>query len=198
MTKQEEKACGFDFVHDGQRVFRSLMKAMSNPGTIQDIGEQAEKFGEGYAPLTAVGCTLLDNEEIAYVEKNPVLSSELHDLTLCRRGALEEADFIFLSSEMNYGSLEQILRNVKKGSYSDPQDSATLVILCGEIRGDVPVTVKGPGVNGALTIRVSKYLETILFLRQSLDIEYPLGTDLIFVTPEWEIICFPRLCRAEK
>ena len=36
MTKQEEKACGFDFVHDGQRVFRSLMKAMSNPGTIQD------------------------------------------------------------------------------------------------------------------------------------------------------------------
>ena len=54
MTKQEEKACGFDFVHDGQRVFRSLMKAMSNPGTIQDIGEQAEKFGEGYAPLTAV------------------------------------------------------------------------------------------------------------------------------------------------
>lgn len=95
MTKQEEKACGFDFVHDGQRVFRSLMKAMSNPGTIQDIGEQAEKFGEGYAPLTAVGCTLLDNEEIAYVEKNPVLSSELHDLTLCRRGALEEADFIF-------------------------------------------------------------------------------------------------------
>lgn len=198
MTKQEEKACGFDFVHDGQRVFRSLMKAMSNPGTIQDIGEQAEKFGEGYAPLTAVGCTLLDNEEIAYVGKNPVLSSELHDLTLCRRGALEEADFIFLSSEMNYGSLEQILRNVKKGSYSDPQDSATLVILCGEIRGDVPVTVKGPGVNGALTIRVSKYLETILFLRQSLDIEYPLGTDLIFVTPEGEIICFPRLCRAEK
>lgn len=198
MTKQEEKACGFDFVHDGQRVFRSLMKAMSNPGTIQDIGEQAEKFGEGYAPLTAVGCTLLDNEEIAYVEKNPVLSSELHDLTLCRRGALEEADFIFLSSEMNYGSLEQILRNVKKGSYSDPQDSATLVILCGEIRGDVPVTVKGPGVNGALTIRVSKYLETILFLRQSLDIEYPLGTDLIFVTPEGEIICFPRLCIAEK
>ena len=71
MTKQEEKACGFDFVHDGQRVFRSLMKAMSNPGTIQDIGEQAEKFGEGYAPLTAVGCTLLDNEEIAYVEKTP-------------------------------------------------------------------------------------------------------------------------------
>ena len=76
MTKQEEKACGFDFVHDGQRVFRSLMKAMSNPGTIQDIGEQAEKFGGGYAPLTAVGCTLLDNEEIAYVEKKPETTRE--------------------------------------------------------------------------------------------------------------------------
>ena len=78
------------------------------------------------------------------MEKNPVLSSELHDLTLCRRGALEEADFIFLSSEMNYGSLEQILRNVKKGSYSDPQDSATLVILCGEmcIRDSPPASVE--------------------------------------------------------
>ena len=98
---------------------------------------------------------------------------------------------------MNYGSLEQILRNVKRLL----QRSSGFGDACDFVRRN-PRRCAGDG-EGAWSERCAdntgfKYLETILFLRQSLDIEYPLGTDLIFVTPEGEIICFPRLCRAEK
>lgn len=66
---------------------------------------------------------------------------------------------MFLSSELNYGSLEQILRNVKKGTYKDPQDSATVVIFCRDIEGDIPMTISGPGVKGDLEISVTAVSE---------------------------------------
>lgn len=195
MTKQVQLAYQFDFVHDGQKVFRELLNAMANPGTIKSIALQTAKFHETYAPLTALGCTLLDNEEKMYVEKNPKLSSELHDLTLCKAGELEEADYIFLSSQMNYGSLEEIMKNVKKGTYADPQDSATLVILCDEIEGNAGMIIKGPGVNGKMTVNVQQYVKSIVSIRQGLQIEYPLGIDLVFVTPDGKMMCIPRLCK---
>lgn len=198
MTKQVELAYQFDFVHDGQKVFRELLSAVANPGTIRDISTQVKKFNGVYAALTALGCTLLDNEEIMYVEKNPALAAELHDLTLCREGSLEQADYIFLSSEMNYGSLEEIMRNVKKGTYADPQESATIIILCNQMKGDVPMTLFGPGIKDKLTVKVQQYIKTILSIRQSLEIEYPLGIDLVFATAEGELMGIPRLCRISE
>lgn len=105
--KPLQLAYEFDFVHDGQRVFRQMLKAESNPGTVVSIAGQAEKFSERFAPLSAIGCTLLDNEQTMYVEKNQNLQNLLHDLTLCAPAALEEADYLFLSSEMNYGSIKE-------------------------------------------------------------------------------------------
>ena len=115
MDNNIKQAYEFDFVHDAQKVLRELLDAVANPGMKKSIREQASKFDEVYAPLTAVGCTLLDNEQKMYVEKNPVLASKLHHLTLCQESDLKEADYVFLSSEMNYGSMTEILKNVKKG-----------------------------------------------------------------------------------
>lgn len=195
MAEQMKLAYEFDFVHDGQQVFREVLSAMSCPGTTKSITPQSVKFAEVYAPLTAMGCTLLDNEEMMYVEKNPKLSAELHNLTLCHPGALEEADYIFLSSEMNYASMKEILKHVKKGTYADPHDSATILILCQELIGTTQMTLKGPGINGTLTRKVNQYIKKILVLRQELQTEYPLGEDLIFTDPKGEILCVPRLCK---
>lgn len=195
MKNQVELAYQFDFVHDGQKVFRELLNIIANPGTIKSIAAQAEKFKEVYAPLTALGCTLLDNEEVMYVEKNPRLATELHDLTLCREGELEQADYVFLSSQMNYGSMEEIMKNVKKGTYKDPQNSATILILCDEMKGNVEMNLTGPGIKETKRVFVQQYIKTIVTIRQSLQTEYPLGIDLIFVTPDGDLMGIPRLCK---
>lgn len=198
MDKNIKLAYEFDFVHDAQKVFRELLDAVANPGTKKSIKEQALKFDDIYAPLTAVGCTLLDNEQKMYVEKNPVLASKLHNLTLCQEGDLREADYVFLSSEMNYGSMTEILKNVKKGSFADPQDSATIFILCQEIEGKSEMTVKGPGIDKTKTIMVNQYIKTIIRLRQNMETEYPLGTDLVFADPYGELLAIPRLVKIEE
>lgn len=195
MDKAIKTLYPFDFVHDGQKVFRELLSAQANPGQIRNIIRQADKFEGDYQTLLALGCTLLDNEERMYVEKNPRLSSELHSLTLCREADLNQADYVFLSSEMNYGSLEQILKNVKHGTYEDPQESATIILLCSRISGEENLCLSGPGIDGEYTLNVYPYVKKVIQLRNSLKIEYPLGVDLIFVDLQGNLLGIPRLVK---
>ena len=193
--KPLQLAYEFDFVHDGQRVFRQMLKAESKPGTVVSIAGQAEKFSERFAPLSAIGCTLLDNEQTMYVEKNQNLQNLLHDLTLCAPAALEEADYLFLSSEMNYGSIKEIFRNVKRGTYADPQESATLLILCDQITGEQRIELTGPGIKDTLEVPVTLYIKNLIRIRQEIRMEYPLGIELFLVTPQGDLMCVPRLCK---
>lgn len=194
MVKELKLAYEFDFVFDGQNVFRKMLHALANPGTTGNIAHQAGKFAGNHQALMALGCTLLDNEEKMYVEKNPNLSADLHSLTLCHEADLDEADYIFLSSEMNYGSMEQILKNVKHGTYADPQQSATVFLQCTQLMGNETMTLKGPGIKDSLTVSVYPYIKKVIALRQSLQIEYPLGVDLVFADLAGNIMGIPRLC----
>lgn len=196
MTETIKSVYQFDFVHDGQQVFRQLLLAVANPGQIKTIEPQAGKFEGEYRSLLALGCTLLDNEEKMYVEKNPRLSSELHSLTLCREEELDKADYIILSSEMNYGSMEQILKNIKHGTYADPQESATIILLCSRIEGEDRLCLRGPGVDGELTTEVYPYIRKVIEIRDALNIEYPLGVDLIFVDGDGKMLGVPRLVKS--
>ena len=133
-----------------------------------------------------------------YVEKNPNLSAELHSLTLCRESELDTADYIFLSSEMNYGSMEQILRNVRHGTYADPQTSATVLLLCTRIEGEDVMTLRGPGIKEKKTLKVYPYIKRVIGVYHRLNIEYPLGVDLIFADEEGNILGIPRLVKMEE
>lgn len=198
MAGKLQLAYQFDFVFDTGKVFREVLSALSNPGTVRSIREQSDKFENTYPGLMALGCTLLDNEEKMYVEKNPVLSSELHSLTLCHEGNLDEADYVFLSSEMNYGSLEEILKNVRHGTYADPQQSAMVFLQCASIEGTEEMCLEGPGIKDSLGVQVYPYIKKVIALRDSLHIEYPLGTDLVFTDSEGNIMGIPRLCRLSR
>ena len=195
MVKQLKLAYEFDFVFDGQKVFRELLHVLANPGTIGSIRKQAGKFAGSHQALMALGCTLLDNEETMYVEKNPVLSADLHSLTLCHETDLDKADYIFLSSEMNYGSMEQILKHIKHGTYADPQQSATVFLQCTELSGRDSMTLEGPGKKDSLTVHLCPYIKKVTALRQSLQIEYPLGVDLVIADLTGNMMGVPRLCR---
>lgn len=198
MAEDMELEYQFDFVHDGQKVFRGLLEAIANPGEIKSIRQESGKFEGKYAVLLALGCTLLDNEEKMYVEKNPSLSSELHSLTLCREDELMIADYVFLSSEMNYGSLEQILRNVKHGTYADPQESATVILSCESIQGKESMTLMGPGIKGEKQISVYPYIKKTITLYRNLNIEYPLGVDMVFADKEGNLLGVPRLVKVKE
>ena len=192
------KAYAFDFIHDTQKVFREMLSALANPGTIGSITDEVKKFDRKEGALAILGCVVLDNEKSMYVEKNPRLEEIIHDLTLCREESLENADYIFLSSEMNYASIEEIFKNVKWGTYADPQESATIFIFCNSMEGTEPVVLSGPGVDGVKMIKTNSYIKNILEIRQKLKIEYPLGIDLFLLTEDGKIMGIPRLCKMDE
>lgn len=195
MIQELKHTYEFDMVHDAQQVFRQLLDALARPGEKKSIQKEAGKFGESYAPLTAIGCTLLDQEKVMYVEKNPRLSDTLHDLTFSHPGTLSAADYLFLSSAMNYASVLEVMKHAKKGTYANPQESATLIFLCETLDGEKEAILEGPGIHGTLRLKTSLYIYNLLHIRQKLKTEYPLGIDFYCVTPGGELLGFPRLVR---
>lgn len=191
-----EKAFEFDFVHDTQYVFRKLLDAEAHPLKIYSIAKIKDKFTEN-SVLCAIGCTLLDNETSFYVEKDSRLAEEFTDLTLSEQTSVSDADYIFLSSNLNYETIKVLFEKAKKGTLADPQFSASFIIFCDELNGNCSAEFKGPGIDGQITINTTSYINQICRLKQELGNEYPCGIDLFFVTPDGEIMAVPRLCMLE-
>ena len=53
----------------------------------------------------------------------------------------------------------------------------------------------GPGVKGMKTVWVSSYVKKVIALRNSLQIEYPLGVDLVFTDQAGNLLGIPRLTK---
>lgn len=191
-----QKAYEFDFVHDTQQVFRQILMALSNPGKIYSIEKEKKGFDSRWAELIAISCTLLDHETTFYVEKTPELKEYIVSLTLSREETLENARFIYLTSQINYVNLYNIMQSAGKGSLSDPQCSATLIVFCDSLWGNREIRLRGPGVEGERTVFTTEYIENILRIRQAQKTEYPCGMEIILVSPKGEIMAFPRLVKA--
>lgn len=191
-----EKAFDFDFVHDTQYVFRKLLDAEAHPFKTYSIDKVVGGF-ESNSVMCALGCTLLDNETSFYVEKDAKLAAVFTDLTLSRQASVSDADYIFLSSQLNYETVKALFEKAKKGTLADPQLSASFIICCDSISGSCMARFKGPGIDGVREINTTSYIKKVCRLKQELDCDYPCGIDLFFVTPGGEITASPRLCKLE-
>ncbi len=193
-----EKVFNFDFVFDTQTTFRQLMDAMSHPFQKYSIKKEASGFGEEQSLFLTIGCTLLDNETSFYVEKNAVLMTELQELTLSNEEEIKKADYIFLSSELNYETIRTMFQNAKKGDFYDPHKSATFVIFAKSDDKSEKIIATGPGIKESIEITISKYVKNVLNIRSETTVEYPCGIDLIFVFDDGEIIGCPRLIKTSE
>lgn len=192
-----EKAFDFDFVFDTQYVFRKLLDAVAKPMSIVSI-DKVEKSFSAFPYLTALGCTLLDNATEFYVEKNSELAKSLNSLTLSKQTTIEKADYIFLSSELNYETIKTIFEKAKKGTLADPHKSSTIIIYCDDFDGDEKISIRSPGIKDVFKGETNKYIKTILEIRRGLPCEYPCGTDLFFINKKGEIFAYPRLAKLDE
>lgn len=190
-----EQLYGFDFVEDTQSVFRQLLEVLSKPFTIGNIGREAGKFPGQENGLWAIGCTLLDNETGYYVEKNRKLAEALTDLTLSEQTAPGEADYIFLSSPLNYETIGVLFEKCKKGTLEEPHCSATFLIFTPQISGKEKLVAKGPGIKEEKEVYVDTYVKNVCLLHNNTAVEYPCGFDLFFLDAEGNVMGVPRLVK---
>ncbi len=188
-----QKKHNFDEVFDSQKVYRLILTAMSNPTRIVNIKPYADKLYGEHPELLAIALTLLDNEVSFHICQDPKLSEDITSLTLSKKEALHNADFIFIT-EKDY--LEFVIKNAKYGTLRDPHRSSTIII---KISGDSScyLPLYGAGIRNTADFYTDELVKAALDLRDRQYYEYPQGIDFIFVSGNGSMFAIPRLTLRE-
>ncbi len=185
-----------DLVHDIQKVFRVVLDCMARPGSIGCLALMSEKADAGLPMPQAfeVLMHLLLDTEVSFSvcsQHSEALKMGIHQHTYARGGALEDADYIFITRDSGPDILPEVLRRAKKGTLPDPHISATIIAEVEQIRQGEGLVLRGPGIFQELHLTIEGS-EKWVHARAQANCEYPLGIDLILVDSDNRVICLPR------
>ena len=186
----------FDLVFDCQQVFKQLMQAMANPGKVFSIGQNSAKIHQPAGSLLAIAMTLVDSRCRFSVAGDDELAQAMHEVTLGVPTGVEEADYIFVPQAQDMDSARPaILERAKKGTLAEPHKSAAIFIQLDSLEGGPEALLQGPGVDGSIAIRLPQAGQRWIEERQQMELEFPQGLELYFVTPDGELMGVPRKIR---
>lgn len=186
--------------HNQQRTYRALLDAMSRPGRVVRINTLQEASLS--SAVLAIGRCLLDHEVSLAVVGGDIacaLRTELVEATQVRSETPEKADFLLIDGSRIQG----VIARARRGTMACPEEGAT-VIYCLESKpattsDRLRVRLMGPGIaapEGIMPemagVEVSEY-ETLM----SVNADYPLGVDAIFVRADGDLMALPRSTRIQ-
>ena len=179
------------FTIEEHGAFRSLLDAMSRPGTIHRLSDSvADREGA----LALLARTLLDAEVSvagAGADDEPSVRAMAH-ASGCRVADLPEADFVVAGGGSSAGAVSR----VRTGSPDWPDSSATLVYLVDGIApegGDMVWT--GPGIPGERSPRIDGFDPAEWDRLREANSGYPIGIDCFFLDASGRILALPRSTR---
>jgi alpha-D-ribose 1-methylphosphonate 5-triphosphate synthase subunit PhnH len=172
------------------RIFRVILDAMARPGAVLKLVENSDASSPLFSNTNAVIRTLSDFQSPLWL--SPTLNIE----TIIRQIKFQtgapvvtrpaESVFAILTAQEASGEVEKF--NVGTDEY--PDRSTTLLIQVDGFN-NTDVELAGPGLKvpvGFGVSNLSKTFWTEMMVNHTL---YPLGVDVIFISPE-SIACCPR------
>ena len=140
--------------------------------------------------------TLVDSRCRFSVAGDDGLAQAMHEVTLGVPTGVEEADYIFVPQAQDMDSARPaILERAKKGTLAEPHKSAAIFIQLDSLEGGPEALLQGPGVDGSIAIRLPQAGQRWIEERQQMELEFPQGLELYFVTPDGELMGVPRKIR---
>jgi alpha-D-ribose 1-methylphosphonate 5-triphosphate synthase subunit PhnH len=168
---------------------------MARPASIARVALRAAPP----APLTplagAIACTLIDADTPVWLDVRLAGSDAVRSWLGFHTGARfveapAEAAFALISDGSDMPPLDRFAQ----GTQEYPDRSATLIMLVGSLEGGTPLTFRGPGIKGEVTIAASGLPAD--FARQWVENtrRFPRGVDLILTAGD-ALACLPRSAR---
>lgn len=180
------------FTIEEHGAFRSLLDAMSRPGTVHRLSDSvADRDGA----LELLARTLLDAEVSVAASGVDVESSvrAMAHACGCRVADLPEADFVVAGGGSSAGAVSR----VRRGTPDWPDASATLVYLVENVAQEGGDTVwTGPGIPGERSPKVDGLDPAEWERLREANSGYPIGIDCVFLDASGRIMAMPRSTRA--
>ncbi|RXZ38512.1 phosphonate C-P lyase system protein PhnH [Oxalobacteraceae bacterium CAVE-383] len=172
-----------DPVHDAQSTFRTVLKALSEPGLIQTIAKDVECPAPMFASTAALCLTLADFETSVWLDRdadNAALIAYLRFHCGCRlAGAMAEAGFAVVTDARQLGA-GYALEKFAQGTMEYPDRSTTLFVQVPGLDDGPTRYLSGPGIAHRHAVNVSGLPECFDAMWQKNTAGFPMGVDLVF------------------
>lgn len=194
-------------VDESQQVFRTVLKCMSEPGTIRTIQPrpesdetQHEKLNQAnsnntesvpiFPSLWAIAQALLDSDASVFIGTQLLSQALVQSLGFYTDATVtaerEGADFALMTlADWTSSSGFSI------GTWEQPQQSCTMIIQVPELSNAQQLLLSGPGIKESCWISIAGLSTEQQVMLQSNHALYPRGLDFIFCSHE-RIMCIPR------
>ena len=196
MTSVAELPAGFaDKVLSAQSTFRSVMDAMARPGSVQPIASVAGAPGATMRGTAAIALTLFDHDTPIWLDSQLSVTPDVAKWLKFHTSAPVVTDSSIASFAL-VGDPENLpgLDRFAFGSNEYPDRSTTLILQVESLTGGVVVELRGPGIDGAATLRAS-IRPRDLFERLAINAAlFPRGIDVVLVHDD-SIVAIPRTTR---
>lgn len=170
-----------DPVFDAQATFRAVLDAFAYPGRVREIGVELDPPAPLDAASAALALTLFDADTRIWLDP-AIMSGAVPDYLRFHCGvpfaAAADARFAMVAAP----AAMPILADFDIGEDRYPDRAATLVIQLPSLIAGPETTWIGPGIDGAVTVRLAGLPPA--FWRQWADNHalYPLGVDVVFAS----------------
>ncbi|MDP1980336.1 phosphonate C-P lyase system protein PhnH [Undibacterium sp.] len=180
-----------DTVHDAQTVFRSLLKALSEPGSIQRLRVNLQAPAPLHMATAAACLALMDYETTAWLadelDNDAVRTYLRFHCGLPLVSEKSAANFAVLGRSLQQLDLEAFAQ----GSITYPDKSATLLMQVDDLANGPEYQLTGPGINNKRSIYVSGLPADFVSKWQVNHSAFPQGVDVIFCSGD-AVLGLPR------
>jgi alpha-D-ribose 1-methylphosphonate 5-triphosphate synthase subunit PhnH len=172
-----------DPVHDTQSTFRTVLKALSEPGLIQTIAKDVQCPAPMFSSTAALCLTLADFETAVWLDRdasNAAIIAYLRFHCGCRLvDDVAEANFAVITDPLQLGA-DYALEKFAQGNMEYPDRSTTVFVQATGL-DDGPVRyLSGPGIAHKHAVNVSGLPDNFDAMWQKNIAGFPMGVDLVF------------------
>jgi alpha-D-ribose 1-methylphosphonate 5-triphosphate synthase subunit PhnH len=189
-------AAAQDPVRVNQHLFRVVLDALANPGTVRPliVHPLVARTGQLFNPwLASVLVTLLDHEVSLHVDGDPTLGEFLHRRTRVALTDAGSASFVVASAAAMPADLPERLR---VGSLAYPDDGATFLLEVDgfgpESPAGIDLRLTGPGIEHERMLHVTGLPAAFVESRARSNVGYPMGIDVLLFDGSGNVVGLPR------
>ncbi|QRP43505.1 phosphonate C-P lyase system protein PhnH [Amycolatopsis sp. FDAARGOS 1241] len=178
---------------ESQQVFRTVLEALSRPGTVQQL--PADLAQGNYSAVLPVLALADLGTGVCVLEEGTRWADAVALATSAPIRPLELARLVAAVRPVTAGEITKLCR----GSAPAPEDAALAALAVSDVDGgDRRWRLSGPGVPGELTLAPRGLPAGFAAARAEAVAGYPAGVDLLLVTEDGRVTGLPRTTIIEE